>query len=216
MRLKHIKGAEDAVYNSIHCINLESIEKKALKNCFSNPEKPLHIEIGTGKGQFIMELAHRNPDINYLGIERYSSVLLRACQKMDEMETPLPNLKFICNDAEVLPDYLNEGDVERIYLNFSDPWPKDRHAKRRLTSSRFLARYDRFLMHGGEIRFKTDNNDLFEFSVEEFKSNNWELTTITRDLHADAQLSDGNIMTEYEERFSKVGVKINMLIAKRK
>ena len=95
MRLKHIKGAEDAVYNSVHCINLESVEKKALRSIFPDADKPLHLEIGTGKGQFIMELATRNPDINYLGIERYSSVLLRACQKMDEMETPLPNLKFI-------------------------------------------------------------------------------------------------------------------------
>ena len=215
MRLKHIKGAEDAVYNSIHCLNLDSCEKKALRKCFPNPERPLHIEIGTGKGQFIMELAAKNPDINYLGIERYSSVLLRACQKMDEMETPLPNLRFICNDAEVLPDYLNEEDVERIYLNFSDPWPKDRHAKRRLTSSRFLARYDKFLKSGGEVRFKTDNKDLFDFSVEEFKNNGWELTAITNDLHNDIVLSEGNIMTEYEERFSREGVKINMLIARR-
>lgn len=215
MRLKHIKGAEDAVYNSIHCINLESVEKKALRSVFPDAGKPLHLEIGTGKGQFIMELATRNPDINYLGIERYSSVLLRACQKMDEMETPLPNLKFICCDAEVLPDYLNEGDVERIYLNFSDPWPKDRHAKRRLTSSRFLARYDKFLKHGGEVRFKTDNKDLFDFSVEEFKNNNWNLTAVTYDLHNDSALSAGNIMTEYEERFSREGVKINMLIAVR-
>ena len=216
MRLKHIKGAEDAVYNSIHCINLDSCEKKALRKCFPNPERPLHIEIGTGKGQFIMELAAANPDINYLGIERYSSVLLRACQKMDEMETPLPNLRFICNDAEVLPDYLNEEDVERIYLNFSDPWPKDRHAKRRLTSSRFLSRYDKFLKSGGEVRFKTDNKDLFDFSVEEFKNNGWELTAITNDLHNDSVLSEGNIMTEYEERFSREGIKINMLIARRR
>ncbi len=215
MRLKHIKGAEDKVYNSVHCINLENIEKGGLRSAFPTPSNPLNIEIGTGKGQFIMELARRNPDINFLGIERYSSVLLRACQKMDEMEVPLPNLKFICCDAEVLPDYLNEGDVDCIYLNFSDPWPKDRHAKRRLTSSRFLARYDKFLKKGGEIRFKTDNKDLFNFSVEEFKSNNWELTAITYDLHNDKILCNGNIMTEYEERFSSEGVKINMLIARR-
>jgi len=215
MRLKHIKGAEDKVYNSVHCINLENIEKGALRSAFNMPSNPLNIEIGTGKGQFIMELAKRNPDINFLGIERYSSVLLRACQKMDEMESPLPNLKFICCDAEVLPDYLNEGDVDRIYLNFSDPWPKDRHAKRRLTSSRFLARYDKFLKKGGEVRFKTDNKDLFDFSVEEFKKNNWELLAVTYDLHNDSKLCEGNIMTEYEERFSSEGVKINMLIAKR-
>ena len=212
MRLKHVKGAEDAVLNSPHCISLTNELRHNLRSVFDN-NNPLMLEIGCGKGQFIIELARHNPAINYIGIERYSSVLLRACQKMDAMETPLPNLKFLCYDAEVLPDFLNENDVAGIYLNFSDPWPKDRHAKRRLTSERFIERYEKFLCKDGFIQFKTDNQDLFEYSVISFTESGYKFIALTRDLHHDEVLNKDNIMTEYEEKFVKNNKKINLLKA---
>ena len=166
-----------------------------------------------GKGRFIMDMAALNPQINYIGIERYSSVLLRALQKMEL--NPLPNLKFICMDATEVEDVFAPGEVARIYLNFSDPWPKDRHAKRRLTSRQFFARYDHVLAKDGHIEFKTDNQDLFTFSLEEIPEAGWHLDASTRDLHHDAVLNEGNVMTEYEEKFSSLGNPICKLIASR-
>ena len=133
----------------------------------------------------------------------YSSVLLRALQKMEV--DPLPNLKFICEDARLLPDIFEEGEVDHIYLNFSDPWPKDRHAKRRLPSRQFLARFDKVLKKDGKISFKTDNRDLFDFALEELEPAGWKAEVVTFDLHADKVLCEGNIMTEYEEKFSSKG-----------
>ena len=156
-----------------------------------------------GKGRFITELAEKNPDINYVGIEKYSSVLLRAIQKMEE--NPLPNLKFIRMEAEDILEVFGEGEVDRIYLNFSDPWPKDRHAKRRLPSRQFLARYEVILKEDGILEFKTDNRDLFDFAVEEVEPANWKISQITYDLHHDTVMNEGNIMTEYEEKFSSIG-----------
>ena len=176
-------------------------------------EKSLQIEIGMGKGRFIMDMAAAHPDINYLGIERYSSVLLRALQKMEE--TPMPNLRFICMDAADVTEVFAKDEVSRIYLNFSDPWPKDRHAKRRLTSRQFFARYDAILKPDGRLEFKTDNQDLFTFSLEEIPEAGWHLDASTRDLHHDSVLNEGNIMTEYEEKFSSKGNPICKLIASR-
>ena len=133
----------------------------------------------------------------------YSSVLLRALQKM-ELE-PLPNLKFLCVDARLLPDIFEEGEVDHIYLNFSDPWPKDRHAKRRLPSRQFLVRFDKVLKKDGRISFKTDNRDLFDFALEELEPAGWKAEVVTYDLHADEVLCAGNVMTEYEEKFSSKG-----------
>jgi len=215
MRLRNIPGADEAVLNSPFCIQLAPEMKGHIKEQFPNPNAPIHMEIGMGKGQFIMELAKRNPDINYIGMERYSSVLLRALQKMDKLEEPLPNLRFICEDAKLLPDYFALGDIEKIYLNFSDPWPKDRHAKRRLTSRQFLACYDKILAPSGTIEFKTDNVDLFRFSLEEIEETNWILKASTFDLHHDPVLVEGNIMTEYEEKFSSMGNPICKLITYR-
>ena len=160
-----------------------------------------------------MDMAAAHPDINYLGIERYSSVLLRALQKMEE--TPMPNLRFICMDAADITEVFAKDEVSRIYLNFSDPWPKDRHAKRRLTSRQFFARYDAILKPDGRLEFKTDNQDLFTFSLEEIPEAGWHLDAFTRDLHQDAVLNEGNIMTEYEEKFSSKGNPICKLIASR-
>ncbi len=179
---------------------------------FSN-DNPIRIEIGMGKGKFISTLAQLNPDINYVGIEKYSSVLLRAVEKQDELQ--LPNLRFIRMDAEAITEVFGEGEVDRIYLNFSDPWPKDRHAKRRLTSRQFFARYNTILKKDGLVEFKTDNKPLFDFSVEEVKEAGWNLKEVTYDLHNDARLNEGNVMTEYEERFSQAGNPICKLIADR-
>lgn len=213
MRLRNIPGADEAVSNSEFCIQ-DPVSLKGNWASFLGNDNPIHIEIGMGKGRFIMDLAALNPDINYIGIERYTSVLLRAVQKMDV--NPLPNVHFLCIDAATLPDIFAKDEVDRIYLNFSDPWPKDRHARRRLTSREFLARYDQFLCKDGRIEFKTDNQDLFTFSLEEIEESTvWKLDASTRDLHNDTVLNEGNVMTEYEEKFSAKGNPICKLIASR-
>ena len=213
MRLRNIPGAGEVIDNSPYCIK-EPVELKGKWHDFLGNNNPIHIEVGMGKGRFLMDLARLHPEINYIGIERYTSVLLRAVQKMQEDE--LPNVHFLCIDAATLPDIFDRNEVDRIYLNFSDPWPKDRHARRRLTSSEFLARYDLFLAPDGRIEFKTDNQDLFTFSLEEIESSDkGPLVASTRDLHHDAAMNEGNIMTEYEEKFSAAGNPICKLIASR-
>ena len=213
MRLRNIKGAREAIEASPYVILDPENYKGRWHEVFGN-DHPLRLEVGMGKGQFIMEQARRHPEVNFIGIEMYSSVLIRALQKMEEEE--LPNLKFLRIDARTLPECFGPGEVDRIYLNFSDPWPKDRHAKRRLTSRQFLERYDQFLAPDGRIEFKTDNQDLFTFSVEEIeKSPIWNLDASTRDLHHDSKMNEGNIMTEYEEKFSSMGNPICKLIASR-
>ena len=160
-----------------------------------------------------MELAEQNPQINYIGVERYSSVLLRAIQKMEE--EPLQNLYFLCEDAAELEQFFAPGEVERIYLNFSDPWPKARHARRRLTSVNYLNRYKAVLPPQGRLEFKTDNEALFDFSLESVEEAGWQLTGCTRDLHHNPSMNEGNIMTEYEEKFSAEGKPICKLTARR-
>ena len=213
MRLRNIPAAAPAVEASDLCIKDAASHKGHWNEIFGN-DHPIRIEIGMGKGRFIMDLAARNPDINYLGMERYESVLYRGLQKLEE--NPLPNLRFLCEDAALLPDFFEKGELDRIYLNFSDPWPKDRHARRRLTSHEFLDRYDQFLAADGRLEFKTDNQDLFTFSLEEIEtSDRWHLNASTRDLHHDPSMNEGNIMTEYEEKFSSKGNPICKLIASR-
>ena len=167
MRLRKIKGADEAVAASPYVIQHSEQAPLPWKSLFKN-EHPLHIEIGMGKGRFLMELAKANPQINYIGIERYTSVLIKAIHKMEA--DPLPNLYFLCMDAAGLEQYFAPGDVERIYLNFSDPWPKDRHARRRLTSAVYLKHYDAVLSPEGQLEFKTDNEALFDFSLESIKA----------------------------------------------
>ena len=183
MRLRNIPGADEVVANSPYCIQTPTEHKGSWSAVFEN-DHPIHIEIGMGKGRFIMDLARLNPNINYIGIERYTSVLLRAVQKIEE--NPLPNVRFLCEDAANLPDIFAAEEVKRINLNFSDPWPKDRHARRRLTSSEFLARYDQFLAKDGRLEFKTDNVGLFDFSLEEINNSDvWHIDVHTYDLHED-------------------------------
>ena len=212
MRLRNIPAAAPAIAESEFCIKDAPSYKGKWPELFGN-ENPIHIEIGMGKGRFLMEMAAAYPNINYIGIERYDSVLYRALQKMKE--NPLPNLRFLCEDAANLPELFEKGEIERIYLNFSDPWPKDRHAKRRLTSRRFLDLYDQILAEGGQIEFKTDNENLFDFSLDEVENSIWTLDGVTRDLHRDDLMNRGNIMTEYEEKFSSMGHPIFKMIISR-
>ena len=212
MRLRNIPGADEAIADSPHCIQEPMAEKGRWHLIFGN-ENPIHIEIGMGKGQFIMKLAKEHPDINYIGIERYSSVLLRALQKM-EIE-PLPNIRFFFFFSSIITEVFDKEEVAKIYLNFSDPWPKERHAKRRLTSRQFFERYDKILAGNGVVEFKTDNDDLFAFSMEEVAEAGWTLDAHTFDLHHDPVLNEGNVMTEYEEKFSSLGHPIHKLIARR-
>lgn len=216
MRLRNIPGADDVIKNHPIAVKNEKEHKGKWKEIFSNANR-LHIEIGMGKGQFLLTLAKRNPNINYVGIERYSSVLLRALEKFDTEEfRDLQNIRFICMDAMELPEVFECGEVEKIYLNFSDPWPKARHARRRLTSTRFFEQYDKVLAKEGVVEFKTDNRPLFEFSLEQVEEAGWKLVGHTFDLHHDAEMNAGNVMTEYEEKFSSLGNPIHKLIAMRK
>ncbi len=203
MRLKNVPGSREAVAAS-ECVitDPEKIKGFWAEDIFGN-SNPIRIEVGMGKGKFITRLAKDNPDINYVGIEKYSSVLIRAIEKVNE--EPLPNIRFIRMDAEDITDVFAGGEVDRIYLNFSDPWPKDRHAKRRLTSERFLDRFAQILKKDGVIEFKTDNRELFDYSIETAPEAGWKILEQTHDLHKDPVMSEGNIMTEYEEKFSALG-----------
>lgn len=202
MRLRNITGSREMIAESRFVVHEPQEYKGRWSELFGN-DHPLRIEIGMGKGRFIMDLARMHTEINYVGIEKYSSVLLRGIQKMET--DPLPNLYFIRMEAEEIADVFGREEVERIYLNFSDPWPKDRHAKRRLPSREFLKRYDEILVRDGVIEFKTDNQDLFRFALEEIAPAGWRLLQMTEDLHHDEKMLAGNVMTEYEEKFSALG-----------
>ena len=212
MRLTNVPGAREASAQSDLVVHEPGEAKGNWRQIFGN-DHPVHIEIGMGKGKFIHGMAGRFSEINYIGIEKYSSVLFRAVQKMEE--EPLGNLKFVRMDAEEIDQAFAEDEVDRIYLNFSDPWPKDRHAKRRLPSREFLARYARILKPDGCLEFKTDNRALFEFALEELPHAGWRLKALTYDLHHDEDMMRGNIMTEYEEKFSSKGNPIYKYIISR-
>ncbi|MBD7935494.1 tRNA (guanosine(46)-N7)-methyltransferase TrmB [Cytobacillus sp. Sa5YUA1] len=178
-------------------------QKGQWQACFGN-NRPLHIEIGTGKGRFITGMAKQNPEINYIGIELAESVIVSALDHIIEEE--LPNVKLMNIDAAELREVFEKGEVDRIYLNFSDPWPKKRHAKRRLTYQTFLSLYEDILPPHGEIHFKTDNQGLFEYSLMSFSQYGMILKYVSLDLHQSDY--EGNIMTEYEEKFSNKGSRI--------
>lgn len=211
MRLRNVRGAKEAIDENDYVIKEPAEYKGRWRELFGN-DKPLHIEVGMGKGRFITTLAEQNPDINYIGIEKFSSVLIRALEKQNELQ--LPNLYFLREDAADLPEIFGEAEVDRIYLNFSDPWPKERHAKRRLTSKEFFARYNQILAADGEVQFKTDNRMLFDFSLEQVEEAGWRLAMSTFDLHH-SEYVEGNVMTEYEEKFSAKGNPICKLTAVR-
>lgn len=212
MRLRNVTGSREMIAGSRYVVHDPTRQKGNWKTVFGN-EHHIYIEIGMGKGRFIMDMAAANPNINFIGIEKYSTVLLRAIQKMEENE--LANLRFIRMEAEELCEVFDKGEVERIYLNFSDPWPKDRHAKRRLPSAEFLKRYDRILEKDGVLEFKTDNKGLFDFALEEVPAAGWEALKISFDLHRDEEMGRDNVMTEYEEKFSALGNPIYKYVIKR-
>ena len=230
MRLRNVKGAREALEENSYVIEAPEACRGKWREVFGN-ENPLYIEIGMGKGQFLLELAKRHPQINYIGIEMYASVLVRAVQKAEgdhpgegvraivpsehknRQELLFPNVRFLNMQAEYLENAFQPGEVDRIYLNFSDPWPKARHWKRRLTSTVFLGRYEKILKEGGILEFKTDNRDLFEFSLDSVKEAGWKLAASTFDLHHDPALCEGNVMTEYEQKFSSRGQAICKLVA---
>ena len=211
MRLRNVPGARETIIENQFSIQEPEQKKGKWAEVFGN-DHPIHIEVGMGKGQFIIEMARRNPEVNYIGIEKYSSVLVRAVEKLEDFEQD--NLRLIRMDAENIEEVFDKDEVDRIYLNFSDPWPKDRHAKRRLTSTRFLERYDNILTPEGRVMFKTDNKDLFDFSLEQVEEAGWILENHTYDLHH-SEYNEGNVMTEYEKKFSDMGNPICKLIADR-
>ena len=169
-------------------------------------DNPIRIEIGCGKGDFIVGTAAKEPDVNFLAVEKVSDVLVIAAEKVKN--SGLSNVRVCCVDAKELEEIFPEGSIDRIYLNFSDPWPKARHEKRRLTYRTFLAIYKKILKKDGAIHFKTDNRGLFDFSLEEFKEFGMRMEKLTFDLH-NSEYMEGNVMTEYEKRFSSMGVPIN-------
>ena len=205
MRLKKVKGALERIEKSTYYVESPEQNKGKWKELFKN-DNPIHIEIGMGKGNFIIEMSKRNPNINFIGIEMYDSVLVRAIETLEDEEKEIPNLKLLLFDARNIENIFDK-EIEQIYLNFSDPWPKARHAKRRLTSSIFLEKYDKIFEADKSIIMKTDNDDLFDFSLETLSEHGYTFLEITRDLHS---LNDeNNVMTEYEKKFSEKGVKIN-------
>ncbi|MEJ8543906.1 tRNA (guanosine(46)-N7)-methyltransferase TrmB [Brevibacillus borstelensis] len=204
MRLRNIPGAEEALREYPTFADNPASMKGRWRERFGN-DHPIHIEIGCGKGRFINTLAERHPDINFIAIELKAEVVLRAAQRTEKRE--IPNLAFVQYNAALLPDLFAAEEVSRIYLNFSDPWPKTRHAKRRLTYASFLDTYKQVLKKNGEIHMKTDNEKLFEFSLNQFSNERFQLRNITFDLHQSA-LAEENVMTEYEERFSSRGQRI--------
>ncbi len=217
MRLRNIPRADEYIANHHKAVN--EVEMKSNREhwakVFGN-DNPIYIEIGMGKGQFILTLAKENPQINYIGIERYSSVLLRALEKYDTEDFQgVDNIRFICMDAREMEEVFGTEEVAKIYLNFSDPWPKARHASRRLPSKEFLKRYDKVLAKDGVVEFKTDNRGLFEFALEEVEEAKWNLVAHTFDLHHHEEMNVGNVMTEYEAKFSSMGNPIHKLIANR-
>jgi tRNA (guanine-N7-)-methyltransferase len=204
MRLRHKPWAQEKIEQYPQYIVANPEMHKGKWHEPFEKKQPLHIEIGTGKGRFITEMAKAHPDINYIGIEVYKSVIVDALDKL--IEADLPNLKLLNIDANNLEKYFAKSDVDRIYLNFSDPWPKTRHEKRRLTYKSFLKLYENILKDAGEIHFKTDNQGLFEYSLMSFSQYGLLLKYLSLDLHHSD--FEGNIMTEYEQKFSEKGNRI--------
>ena len=196
MRRRNIKDSDIKINESKYIIKIN--DKLDFHDLFNNNNET-HIEIGMGKGNFIIQMAKNNPEINFIGIEKYSSVILQATKKLDNMED-IPNLKLMCFDASRLKEIFNDDSIDLIYLNFSDPWPKKRQAKRRLTHENFLKIYDELLKKNGEIHFKTDNRALFEFSLESFNNYGFKLKNICLDLH-NSELDFINVKTEFEEKY---------------
>lgn len=207
LRLKNVKNASSIIKNSNYMVLNPKMYKSNWSKVFNN-DNPIEIEIGMGKGDFIIGMAKQNPNINFIGIEMYDSVIVRAAQKLENEE--IDNLRLIRMDANNINDVF-EKEIDKIYLNFSDPWPKQRHAKRRLTSHSFLEKYDYIFKGDKKIFQKTDNIDLFSYSIESLSTYGYTLKSVTMDLYNN--MIDGNVQTEYEKKFNDNGVKICRLEA---
>ncbi|AAT87597.1 tRNA (guanine-N7)-methyltransferase [Streptococcus pyogenes JRS4] len=201
MRVRKRKGAEEHLANNPHYVILNPEDAKGRWHDVFGNDRPIHIEVGSGKGGFITGMALKNPDINYIGIDIQLSVLSYALDKV--LASEVSNVKLLRVDGSSLTNYFEDGEVDMMYLNFSDPWPKTKHEKRRLTYKDFLDTYKRILPEHGEIHFKTDNRGLFEYSLASFSQYGMTLRQIWLDLHASNY--EGNVMTEYEEKFSNKG-----------
>ena len=209
MRRRNVKNAKARVESHPELVILNPKDYKGKWNTLFNNDNPIYLEIGMGKGKFLLEHAKTNPNINYIGIEKFDSVIVQAVEKIYPLE--LTNIKLINVDAEELLDIFEKKEISKIFLNFSDPWPKNRHEKRRLSHKNFLERYQEIL--NGTIEMKTDNRELFEFSLKSYNQNNWDFIDISLDLHS---REEKIITTEYEDRFTQKGNVIYFVeIAKR-
>ena len=202
MRLRKVKNAQNIIDESQYIIKKPEIYKGNYKNVFEN-DNPIYIEVGMGKGDFIIENALKNSEINFIGIEKFDSVMVRAVQKLEEYD--IPNLKLIKIDALNI-DNIFDKEISCLYLNFSDPWPKKRHTNRRLTSNVFLNKYDLIFKNTKKIIMKTDNRHLFEYSIKSLTDYGYKINDISLDLHSDNKLD--NIETEYENKFVSKGMVI--------
>ncbi|MGT2906719.1 tRNA (guanosine(46)-N7)-methyltransferase TrmB [Streptococcus dentiloxodontae] len=201
MRVRKRKGAEEHLANHPQYVILNPETAKGRWHEIFDNDNPIHIEVGSGKGAFITGMAVKNPDINYIGIDIQLSVLSYALDKV--LDSAVKNVKLLRVDGSALTNYFADGEIDLIYLNFSDPWPKKKHEKRRLTYKTFLDTYKQILPEGGEIHFKTDNQGLFEYSLASVSQYGMILKQVWLDLHASDY--EGNVMTEYEQKFSSKG-----------
>lgn len=208
MRMRYKPWAEDYLKKEPNIVDIDGSHAGRISEWFDN-DQPIYIEVGSGMGQFITTLAAKHPEINFISMEREKSVMIKVLDKV--IEQGLTNIKLICNDAIELNDYFKDGEVSRLYLNFSDPWPKKRHTKRRLTYQTYLALYKQVLKDDGEIHFKTDNRGLFAYSLESMSQFGMYFTKINLNLHED---DEENIETEYERKFSDKGSRIYRMEAK--
>jgi tRNA (guanine-N7-)-methyltransferase len=212
MRLRYVHGQYEYLQNHEKAITEPEKRGYKLNDAFNN-NNPIHVELGCGKGKFLRETALKNPHVNFFGFEKSVKVAYRCAKCV--IENDPDNYFVVYSNGDILTDVFEPNSIERIYLNFSDPWPKPSHYKRRLTHKNFLDVYRKVLKEGGEIHMKTDNDDLFEYSLQELQNDNWDIVMSTRDLHNSPYMED-NVMTEYEQRFSQQGKKINKLVARLK
>ncbi|RXI98621.1 tRNA (guanosine(46)-N7)-methyltransferase TrmB [Anaerobacillus alkaliphilus] len=205
MRLRNKPGATDELlqHPTIVIQHADTMKGKWHDEVFGN-RNPIHIEVGTGKGQFLTGMSQLHKDINYVGVEKYDSVIITALERIQEVG--VPNFKLLNEDVTNITSYFAEDEVDRVYINFTDPWPKNRHEKRRLTHEGFLRMYEQIMKKNGEIHFKTDNQALFEYSLHSFSKYGMILNNVSLDLHNSD--IEGNVMTEYEEKFSRKGMRI--------
>ncbi|MCP3809616.1 MULTISPECIES: tRNA (guanosine(46)-N7)-methyltransferase TrmB [Paenibacillus] len=213
MRLRGRKGIRESLEEQQDLVILEPAQYKGKWQQLFGNDRPIHVEFGMGKGQFISQMSFRNPEVNYIGFDMYDELVRRATEKSrlawsnSEVDTP-PNIKLALANIEQIENVFEPGEIERIYLNFSDPWPKAKHARRRLTHPRFLDKYRQLLNSKGQIHFKTDSETLFEFSLNSFADSGLQMTNISLNLHREG-INEEHVMTEYEQKFMGKGMNIH-------